>query len=251
MASYNILLSLIRSSIEDNHLYVSSSSNYRPNSYRIGSNRYLRFLPREYPTSDNRSCYCINSNHCMREQGFFCTSRTCSFSANQPNQTIPGFVTGCLPLNSFLLSTLQCLYNQSCIQMLLDWRQFELDGWFQPVHLNISALDSTISSRYQTNTSLNDIVSNIMIEEWIDTTDASAHYHKCKPTFCTYTYTTRYNFVQVITSLLGLISGFNLSLRLLIPFLVKLLTQSRSSNHQVIPETATANGKQNEFIHSS
>jgi len=38
-----------------------------------------------------------------------------------PNiSTVNGFYAGCLPLEAILLSTLDCLYQQQCIQLLID-----------------------------------------------------------------------------------------------------------------------------------
>ncbi|CAF4750066.1 unnamed protein product, partial [Rotaria sp. Silwood2] len=51
--------------------------------------------------------------------------------------------------------------------MLLDWRLFELEQWLELITLNISALNSRLPSRFLPNTTMNAIVSNLMIEDWI------------------------------------------------------------------------------------
>ncbi|CAF1327145.1 unnamed protein product, partial [Rotaria sordida] len=130
----------------------------------------------------------------------------------------------CFPVNSLLLSTLECLYNQSCIQMLLDWRLFEVEQVYRPVILNVSALDSRLPSRYLPNTIMNVIVSNLMIEDWINTTNVTAHYDQCNPRVCTYTYTDRYNIFQVIATILGLVGGLNFILHRLVPIVVKIIS---------------------------
>ncbi|CAF4241536.1 unnamed protein product, partial [Rotaria sordida] len=63
-----------------------------------------------------------------------------------------------------------------------------------------------------------------MIEDWINTTNVTAHYDQCNPHVCTYTYTDRYNIFQVIATILGLVGGLNFILHRLVPILVKIIS---------------------------
>ncbi|CAF4043734.1 unnamed protein product [Adineta steineri] len=74
------------------------------------------------------------------------TSWTCT-------QSSQGMMTGCYPLESLLQSTLQCFYNQSCIDSTNKFTQ-----------LNISSLKA---SQYQINTTIQSILNNLMVEEYI------------------------------------------------------------------------------------
>ncbi|CAF1437745.1 unnamed protein product [Adineta steineri] len=74
------------------------------------------------------------------------TSWTCT-------QSSQGMMTGCYPLESLLQTTLQCFYNQSCIDSTNKFAQ-----------LNISSLKT---SQYQINTTIQSILNNLMIEEYI------------------------------------------------------------------------------------
>ena len=111
--------------------------------------------------------------------------------------------------------------------MLLEWRLFDIGQWFQPITLNISALDPRLPSRFLPNTTMNAIVSHLMVEDWTNTTNVTAHYNQCKPYICTYTYTKPYNTLQIFTTVLGLGGGLSLALRLLIPLAIKMIMQRR------------------------
>ncbi|CAF3656765.1 unnamed protein product [Rotaria sp. Silwood1] len=108
--------------------------------------------------------------------------------------------------------------------MLLDWRLFETDHVMQPISLNVSVLDACLPSRYLPNTTMEVIVSNLMIEDWINTANVTTHYNACNPHICTYTYTHRYNKFQVISAILGLAGGLSVILKILAPFIVKIIS---------------------------
>jgi hypothetical protein len=189
LASFLAVLSLVRSSIEDNHLYVSSVPNFAQSSFTVNGTWVLRYKPKTYNVDENKTCSCLTSNSCTRPQGFYCAAPNCHLVQFLPKYMVPGFVVSCFPINSLLFSSLECLYNQTCIQMLLDWRLFEMDQWFQPITLNISALDPRLPSRFLPSTKMNAIVSHLMVEDWTNTTNVTAYYNQCKPHICTYTYT--------------------------------------------------------------
>ncbi|CAF2842817.1 unnamed protein product [Rotaria sp. Silwood2] len=108
--------------------------------------------------------------------------------------------------------------------MLFDWRLFEIADLMQPITLNISSLDARLPSRFLPNTTMEFIVSNLMIDDWINTTNVTTHYNTCNPHICTYTYTHRYNKFQVISAIVGLAGGLNIILKILAPFIVKIIS---------------------------
>ncbi len=218
---------MVRSTIEDNQFHVSTDTNIAHISYVINNTWSVSLTPRSYPpiTNNNQTCTCLISNQCIRPQGFYCRSALCQQQAILPNQTIPGLVLSCLPVSSLLLSTFECFYNQSCIQILYDWRLFEIADLFYPLNLSVTPLDPNLPSQFLPTTTLDVIVSNLLLEEWIITTDVLAHYENCKPKICTYTYTARFQTIYVIMTVIGLFGGLFVILRLSIPFIIRIPMQ--------------------------
>lgn len=172
----------------------------------------------------DNSCSCGRTSACKRPQGFYCTASSCFSSSSKPNQTVPGMVINCLPIDSLLLSSLQCFYNKSCIQMLIEWSTF---GWsnltIDPRVANVTSLDPMINTRFPSNTTLNAIVPQLFIEDWTNSIDFSSYYNQCAPSECTYTYEEGFNTAYIISTVLGIIGGLSVALRILILPIVKSL----------------------------
>ena len=106
------------------------------------------------------------------------TSSTCSSKATLDGLEIPGFRVGCYPLETLLQSTLQCLYNVSCIE-LLRLMYYQSNRTFR-------ALDSSLSSP---NAIFQSIMENMFVDEWKTEISYEKYYMACAPLFCTYSYT--------------------------------------------------------------
>lgn len=211
--------------IEDHHFHVYTDTNIAHISYVINSTWSVRLRPRPYPkeTNNNQTCNCLISNQCVRPQGFYCQNAACRQSLAFPNRTVPGLMVSCFPINSLLLSTFECFYNQSCIQILYDWRLFEINDQFYPLALNVTPLDPHLPSRFFPTTKIETILSSLLIEDWTSKTDVAAHYEQCNPKVCTYTYTERFETIYVITTIIGLFGGLFLVLQLSVPFFIRIL----------------------------
>ncbi|CAF1185218.1 unnamed protein product [Rotaria sordida] len=82
------------------------------------------------------------------------------------NQTIPSLVVGYLLVDSLLASSFECFYNASCIQILIEWYSFEShNATIDPCVLNVTTLDPTVDDRFFLDTTLNNIVSQLFIED--------------------------------------------------------------------------------------
>ena len=194
----------------------------------------MRLRARAYPTetNNNQTCNCLFSNQCVRPQGFYCQHVACRQAAALPNRTVPGLVVSCFPINSLLLSTFECFYNRSCIEILYDWRLFEISDQFYPLTINVTPLDPHLPSQFSPTTKIDTILSSLLIEEWTSKTEVSAHYQQCSPKICTYTYTERFETIYVITTIIGLFGGLFIVLRLSVPLLIRIpLRRIRPIDH--------------------
>ena len=151
----------------------------------------------------------------------------------KPNKTIPGLVFSCLIVDSLLASSLQCFYNASCIRMLIEWRSFEISNNASLSRLlNLTALNSMIESRFSPETTLDQIVSQLFIEDWSNSTNFTAYYEQCAPNECTYTYQERFSIPYLISTIFGILGGLSVALRILIPSIVKLLRLTYNHCHR-------------------
>ena len=84
----------------------------------------------------------------------------------------------------------------------------------------------------------------MMIEEWNFSYSFDEFYHKCNPSFCSFTYEREINIVYIITTIVGLIGGINTVLKFIAPLIIKIIfelialfTHIRSSQFSFIRRT--------------
>jgi len=128
-------------------------------------------------------------------------------------ETLPGIIIDCLPIQMTLSSTLECFYNQSCLNILLSSYQKQI---------NISILDQSLPTRFISTTKIELLINELFIEEILKKTNYTEYYSQCKPNICHYTYSSRFNWIYVLTILFGLFGGIATVLRLITPFIVQL-----------------------------
>lgn len=142
---------------------------------------------------------------------------------------VPGYVVGCSPLESYLRSTLECLYSSTCLNQILAGVNLS----FTP-----KILDEN-QTRFSKNIITNDIVEELFIESWSTNVSYENFYSECQPISCSYIITQQYNLFYVLTTLLGLYGGITILLKLIIPFLLtlfhKCLNKFYQTNSQVEP----------------
>jgi hypothetical protein len=93
--------------------------------------------------------------------------------------------------------------------------------------MNVTALDSSVPSKYSTNSTIKDLVDNLMIEQWNATPIYEQYYNECQPTQCTYTVQTRNDIIYTISALFGIAGGLITVLKLVVPRLVKIIRKKR------------------------
>ncbi|CAF4141284.1 unnamed protein product [Adineta steineri] len=123
-------------------------------------------------------------------------------------QSSQGMMVGCYPLESLLQTTLQCFYNQSCIDSTNKFTQ-----------LNISSLKT---SQYQMNTTIQSILNNLMVEEYVINKSYENYFNQCAPSSCSYNYMKKYQVTEGIINIISLYSGLVILTRCLSVVLIKL-----------------------------
>ncbi len=188
------MLDFIREMAQGNGLVSSIYSNWYALPFEDKENM-VSFGPRSYGANN---CSCGTSSMCM------------SFAAIG-TWKVPGFFVGCSPLESLLQSTLECLYNVTCINRLIKPNQ-------KYSNITIRPLDATLSSPTVTVQSL---VNALMADPWEPNITYEHYYATCAPTFCTYLPTERANLLYIITTIIGFCGGLTVALKIIVPILVK------------------------------
>jgi hypothetical protein len=132
---------------------------------------------------------------------------------------VPGFYTGCYIIEAVLQSTLECFYNQTCIT--------EIQSYFHISPVNITALDPSLSMKYSYNSTIQQLLDDLMVEEWNTPTTYENYYNQCQPIQCTYTYERKNSAIYILTVLIGLMGGLMKVLKLIVPILVKFVRKRR------------------------
>jgi hypothetical protein len=154
------------------------------------------------------NCSCALSATCSSQ------SAMRDYSDDRVKFNVPGFYVGCYVIESLLQSNLQCFYNQACISIVQSYF-----GRIPP--FNPTALNSSLPSQYFVNSTIQDLVNSLMVEEWNVTENYTSYYVECQPSQCIYSYTARNGILYIVTTLIGLLGGLITFFRLLVPQVVK------------------------------
>ncbi|CAF1495524.1 unnamed protein product, partial [Adineta ricciae] len=205
-------LSMIRETTQGNALYSTGTMAYI---FRLDTrSRYLYMTLRVY---DN--CSCASSATCVRE----------SIIYNAENGSIsfrvPKFYIGCSTVEALLQSTLQCFYDRNCID--------SIQAHLFPV-VPVTPLDPSISSNYLANSTVDELLQRLMIEQWDVSLMYENYYEQCKPVECSHISETRNDAVFVVTTLIGLLGGLVTALKVVVPLLVNFIRRKKEEDRPAV-----------------
>ncbi|CAF0792169.1 unnamed protein product [Adineta steineri] len=193
-------LSMIRKTTQSNALLTGQLSNFGFSMDEV--QLLLAYYPRSYG-----NCTCSSSAACVTQSGIYeLLNDTSLFS-------LSGFYTGCYIIESLLQSNLKCFYNQTCINKLQSY--FQTSSF-----MNVTALNISLSAQFFENSTIADVLDQLMVEEWINSSIYDNYYSECQPSGCSYTVTTKNNAIYIITTLIGLVGGLITVLKFVVPNLV-------------------------------
>ncbi|UJR34211.1 hypothetical protein I4U23_021617 [Adineta vaga] len=230
----NLLQTTIESSIEQLKMIlpVSFKSQLNLMNKLIFGNQFLSGLKtilnikyfHENQTSDFFINYLIyqNSTSCLNDYSIVIPSGFYNIQSADEQMNllfeIPGFRSGCLPINSLLQSTLECFYNQTCINIILSY--YSTSETFQ----SLNPLQSSIFTKEMT---IQSMLNQMMIEELILNISYENYFHECAPISCSYSINRRNNFLMVLIQLISLLSGLKLILENLIPNFIRFIRKPK------------------------
>ena len=139
-------------------------------------------------------------------------------------QSSRGMMGGCYALESLLQTALQCFYDQNCI---------DSTGTF--TKLDIKLLEM---SQYKSNTTIEMILNNLMVEEYTINSSYDKYYNECSPSSCSYTYVKSHDKTEAALSLISLYGGFVIVTRCLAVIIVKIMYRR---TRRISPQTTEQN----------
>ncbi|UJR19141.1 hypothetical protein I4U23_022271 [Adineta vaga] len=233
----NLLLDFLQISTRSNSLVSALNTNAYVSVWTLGT-KYADLSPTWYvdknaprDSGDFSPCHIVNSTV---PSGFYWIVNGASVSLRyywpekpfffEPDllALVPGFFAGCTPLDGILQSTFDCLYDLTCLQLLADYFP----------NLNRKNFTSTnlLSSSNRPNISLNDRLSNLLVERWTTKVDYSKYFTECAVKSCTYIKVNQANYSYIITLFLSLYGGLTIILRFIAAFSVNL--SFKAKHHQ-------------------
>ncbi|CAF1442062.1 unnamed protein product [Adineta ricciae] len=153
----------------------------------------------------------ITYDNCSCDLDLNCTSQA-MFHSKSERIPIKGLKIGCTPSESFLQSTLECFYDQSCLKLI--------EGYINTTHSSIPL--STTMNNFSTNRTVLQLVSNLFVEEFLPAIDYSVYFERCKPSYCSYTYIQKFNVLYVVTLVIALQGGLSIFLKWISPNIIQI-----------------------------
>ncbi|CAF0766068.1 unnamed protein product [Adineta steineri] len=213
---FNGLLRLVNDMIRTNELITALQTNAVHVYYVTGPNDIIVTKGTlAHSQEDGSRCMCKQKG-CKKFLSAI-HSVTNRFTGSKDNIVlwiIPGISSGCMPVTSILLSTLECFYNQTCLDKLISY--FATNETFE-------AMNVTEQSRFYSNSTVQSIVDKLMIEDWIRTISYENYYSQCAPSLCTYYEVSRHNKIYILTKLISLLAGFVIGFKLVILIVIRLI----------------------------
>ncbi|CAF1303056.1 unnamed protein product [Adineta steineri] len=203
-------LQLLRNITHVNQILSGTGSNYiidiaSPPNYTTSLS-----IATYYDDNSSDICSCANDSSCKMNWGLF-TGNPAVIQV----YTIPEFYYACQPVESLLQSTLKCFYDdQDCLSIIINF--YNVSSFNNFTRLN----SSSHASRFMRNSTIGSLLSEMFIESWSESTNYSSYFAQCQPSSCSYTISQRNSLLEILTTLVGLIGGLSVSLRILVPFLV-------------------------------
>ena len=129
-----------------------------------------------------------------------------------PYFLVPGMKVGCTAKDSLSQSTLQCFFDETCLNTIAN-----LSSTTQ----RPSSLKAV--SRFRPNTTIDEIFQKLMLEALNARISFRDYYRSCSPRICTYSYSKRFSLIYILTTITSLVGGLTAIFRILSPLIVQFL----------------------------
>ncbi|CAF1509563.1 unnamed protein product [Adineta ricciae] len=203
-AEFLASLAMIRNITQSNALVSGQFTNYR---LYVNTNNLVFSKPIFYD-----DCVCSSSATCTEQYTIL------KYPEFKQTFLVPGFYLGCYTVEALLDSTLECFFDQTCV----DEIKLNLDP---STSMNVSALNISLSKRFFEDSTIGDLLNHLMVEEWNSPTTYQNYYNECKPSRCVYTKIAKNSALYIVTTVIGLLGGLITVLNVVVPIFVNFISK--------------------------
>ena len=185
-----------------------------------------------YKDPDYLGCLCLRNYTCKLNTAIYEPSvrayDTIVIDSDWDRQlfSIPNFYIGCMLSNTLLLSSLECFYNQTCLDRIVS--QIDTDQTF-------TTIGSDNESRFAIHDTLQTIVDALMITNWTEHISYESYFQQCAPRYCVYSMSQGRSALAIVTEVIGLLGGVTLVIRTAILISLRLAEQRRNNHQPPVP----------------
>ena len=174
---------------ESNYRYVTRANRTNPRTVLYAEPVRYHF--------DSRNCSCDGQSKCFTPAAFVWPS----------SLPIKGLFIGCLPSESLLASTVECFFDQSCVDLLhTEMLRNATDQRYR----RMKSLGE--NKRRRLSSTVKDLLEKLFMETWTTNVSYERYFLRCAPNQCLYSYIDNANPLYVLTTLLGLYGGLKVVL---------------------------------------
>lgn len=207
----------------------------------------MEFVPSGIPEINSTliKCVCAINPNCQN-QAIITNPSINHWMYDNLTYNVPGSIQSCLSIDSLLLSTLQYLYvNSDFFPILLYSLNINFFYWYTTMSPSFKVqplIYNPAVSRFPPNASISIRVKEIMVEQWNPSLSYQHFYEACAPIYCSYSQTIhKESFIGVIITLVSMLGGIVVSLRILTPLIVNFILRLLTRTNQKLTETEQGN----------
>lgn len=191
--------------------------------YMAGSAGRMTTVFNIYVLENGTWCTCMEDVDCYGSSGIYQQFDVDTFGVNDFNATIliPGLSSGCMPVDACLHSTLECFFNQTCVN--------EIVSYLNTSNANFTAMSPSSLNHFNISSTIVSIVNELMIDEWKLNVSYDKYFATCAPLSCTFSTVVYHNFFYVLSTLIGLLGGLCTGMGTVVPYIVGLIQRPRTN----------------------
>ena len=150
----------------------------------------------------------------------------CKARSKIDTNIVPGVYLSCSTIEATLLSDLRCIYDQICLNKL----ESAMTSVYVPFQSTAMDFDELNLDVFQPKSRVQQIFDQLMVNQWQENVSFNLYFEQCKPVVCTYTFSERLDLTYIVTTIIGLLGGLTVSLKNIVPPVVKYLRRKRNND---------------------
>ncbi|CAF1446733.1 unnamed protein product [Adineta ricciae] len=142
---------------------------------------------------------------------------------------------GCYPVEALLHSSLECLYNKTCLDLILSSIGQSLEK------IDVKVLQ--LKPKYGMNETVQHMIDRLFVDEWNINYSHLNYSKKCHATDCSYSFIEDFHILHIITTMPDIYGCLTIVLSLLIPFIIDIMYRVyyRRTQIVVVPDVSAEN----------